>query len=357
MKKASEVMEMCKEYNNEKTEEVQVVPKGDPLNVLKPTPELIYLIEAMKTDGYWSIERREGSIQNKNLPFLAHIEDILKKHKINYQKRLLVKVKIQNFQREKVFVFQNKKEIKYHMEKSLFDNSKKIVFNLPFASHDLDIEVDGSLYPLFVTIGKEEVETTCTLLSFAYTEIRFYNLNFLKFIDKNADIELKDTTPIMSAFSALVDAEGMIIHKGAYRKINVRMIDREYLDKWSMILKQLDIGSNFGRKEKHLYVLEIFGWEDFDRLIKLGFKLIHSKKSEKFNKIMTSYVRFQISHGEAKTFYLNKLKEIGMPVTARELSTITNKGKRVVNHYLVKLETEEKLNVDKSRVVYYYSAK
>ena len=41
------------------------------------TENLIYLIECLKVEGYWSLKNYECSIQNKNLPFLRHIEKLL----------------------------------------------------------------------------------------------------------------------------------------------------------------------------------------------------------------------------------------------------------------------------------------
>lgn len=323
----------------------------------KITPEIVYLIETLRTDGYYSLKNREAEIQNKNLPFLIYIENTLKQNKINYGKRLLIKVKISEFERDDVKLLQNEKEIRFHIEKSPFDGSRKVVFNLPFKSQNLDIKIKESTFPLSVIIGNEEVITKCEFLSFGYTEIRFHNIKFLRFLDSLKEIKIKNIEFIMSAFSALIDAEGMLEYRGLYRKIRIRMKDKDYLENWKAILKSFDIKSNFGKDEKGLYKLEIYGWEDFDKLVKMGLKFHHSKKIRKFDIIMNSFKRNQVSRNTGKEFYLKKLKEINRPIAAVELSKTINKNKRTVNHYLLLLERSGKLNVDKNKVPYVYSAK
>lgn len=323
----------------------------------KITPEIVYLIESLRTDGYYSLKNREAGIQNKNLPFLRYIEDILKQNKINFGKRLLIKVKIPEFEKEDVKLLQNEKEIRFHIEKSPFDGSKKIAFNLPSNSQNLDIKIKEDIFPLSVIVGDEEILTKCEFLSFGYSEIRFHNIKFLRFLDSLKEIKTKNTEFIISAFGALIDAEGMLEHRGFYRKIRIRMKDKSYLENWKVILKSFDINSNFGRDEKGLYKLEIYGWEDFDKLIRMGLRFRHSKKIKKFDVIMKSFKRNQVSRNTGKEFYLKKLREISRPITSEELSKITNKSKRNVNHFLLLLERNEKLIVDKNKIPYVYTAK
>ena len=59
----------------------------------KITPEMMYLIEALKVEGYWSIKHRGGEIQNKNVPLISYFEKILSDFKVKTSKRILMKIK------------------------------------------------------------------------------------------------------------------------------------------------------------------------------------------------------------------------------------------------------------------------
>ena len=48
---------------------------NQPITINKDT---VYLIEALKVEGYWSSRNFTLVIQNKNLPLLKHIEEITK---------------------------------------------------------------------------------------------------------------------------------------------------------------------------------------------------------------------------------------------------------------------------------------
>ena len=135
---------------------------------------------------------------------------------------------------------------------------------------------------------------------------------------------------------------------------DIRMINFNYLNDWKKLLDKFKIYSHIG-KDRNLYNLVISGWEDFNKLQKLGLCLFHSKKSEKFNKILNTYKVKQISRDSWKRFYINKLKEVGRPVNAAEFAKILDKSKRVVNHHLTRLDRKSLIKVDKTTVKYLYS--
>ena len=86
----------------------------------------------------------------------------------------------------------------------------------------------------------------------------------------------------------------------------------------------------------------------------LGIKFFHSEKIMKWNNIMNGYQRNQISRNSYREYYLNKLREFGT-INARDFAIRLNKSKRVVNHYLTKLDREGLINVNKDNVRYSFS--
>jgi transcription initiation factor IIE alpha subunit len=64
--------------------------------------------------------------------------------------------------------------------------------------------------------------------------------------------------------------------------------------------------------------------------------------------------RNQISRNSYKEFYVNKLIEINKKVTSEEFSKYLKKSKRVVNHYLLRLEKDKLINCDRTHWPYLY---
>ena len=135
------------------------------------------------------------------------------------------------------------------------------------------------------------------------------------------------------------------------------MRNKKYLQDWKKLLRKFGIEARFSQNTDLEYGLYIEGWEDFDKLQKLGLKLYHSKKVKKLEEILKSYKRNQVSRNSAYEFYIQKLKEIGKPVTAREFAEKLGKSKRVVNHYLTRLIKKNLIKVNKQEVTYFYYSK
>ncbi len=335
------------------------------------TPELIYLIEALKTEGDWSIKNRSGRIQNKNLPFLRYIECILRSLNLKYSKKILLKVKLprKRISKSSLKFFTNHKKLNFHIEISPFDGSKKAVLFLPFRKGQIvNFIFYREKFQIKLTEGKEEINLAAPFPSFAYAQIRFSKTNFIRFLEdhvagkrKSKNIRLQplistDSTFLASALSALIDCEGTLDHHGHTRRIRVRMINKKYLDDWVSVLSGYEIGAKV-TKDENLYCMVISGWEDFEKLNKLGLELHQSKKSKKWFVILNSYKRKQISRGTAVQFYLKKLGEIGTPISARDFAAQLGKSKRVINHHLARLARAGLLKVDTSNTTYLYSSK
>ncbi|MCX6751045.1 MAG: LAGLIDADG family homing endonuclease, partial [Candidatus Pacearchaeota archaeon] len=308
--------------------------------------DMIYLIETLKVEGYWSKSCFTLTLQNKDIPLINHVEEILKELNIEPGKRILLKIKLKdNTKKEKVDLIWDEKKLNFHIEKSPFDNKKvKVVTSLPYKNlYELNLINANKKLPIKITCFKNKVDIESELVCWAYKDLRFPTKKLLDFLEeycgnkKNFHVEKflfnADKELVMSAFSALIDCEGTINWYGLKRVIQIRMRNKKYLEQWSKLLKKWGIGNKL-RKNKNEWEINISGWEDFDKLNKMGFKLYHSKKSEKWEKMMKGFNRNQISRGSYREFYINKLKEINKKITSEEFSKCINKSKRVANHYL-----------------------
>lgn len=334
------------------------------------TPELIYLIETLKIEGYWSVKHRDCTIQNKDLEFLRKIEDILNKYKIKLSKQIYVKIKLPDSEIPKntIVVKKGGKELTFHIEKSPFDGSKKVSFKLPYSKRqEIKLFIGIREYSIIIKESKYLFKIASKLKSFAYLEIRFYYLKFIKALNdyvisnKSKELRIEKTlfnlSPIfiVSALSALIDTEGTLDYYKHTRRIKIRMNNENYLKDWKVLLKKIGIDSHVGPDGK-LKKLTISGWQDFNKLDSMGLKLFHSKKRNKWKGILSTYKRHQISRNSYYNYYIRELKENG-PIPASDLAKKLSKSKRVINHYLTKLDRKNLIKVDKSRVRYIYSAK
>lgn len=336
---------------------------------LNLTPELVYLIEALKVEGYWSLKFFTLTIQNKNLPFLEYIKSIIEGLGLNMSQRILIKIKpLQDFTKGEIYLECNHKTLNFHIEKSPFDGSKKIVTSLPYKrKYNLNLKIKNEIFPIIIKKTEEEMEVKSQLKGWAYYDLRFPTANLLRFLSefvgdkKNLKIEsfLFDASKeyVASAFSALIDAEGSIDFYGFHRRLRIRMRSKRYLEDWKKILNKFNIRSRLQKNNEKECELCAQGWETFDKLEKLGLKLYHSRKSKKWNKILNSYKKKQVPRNTAYQFYIQGLKEVDEPITARELAKKLDKSKRNVSHHLTLLMKKSLIKVDKSNMAYKYSSK
>ncbi len=329
-------------------------------------PETIYLIEALKVESYWNSKNFTLTLQNKNLPFLNRIEEILKGLEIKPSKRILLKIRLaDNSKKEDAKISEGNRELNFHIEKSAFNENKvKLVTSLPYKKeYILIVQHNNKVDEISIKTSKNKILCKSNLTSFVYKDLRFPTKRILDFLDNYCGEREKfhvenylfnaDEKTIMSAFSALVDCEGSINCYGLKRIIRIRMRNKKYLKQWSELLKKHNIGNKF-RKNKNDWEINIAGWEDFDRLERLGFKLFHSEKFDKWRKMMEGFKRNQISRNSYRNFYINKLKELNKKITSRDFADYLNKSKRVVNHYLLKLEKQKLIFCDRNKWPYLY---
>jgi len=330
--------------------------------------EMMYLIETLKVESYWSKKNFTITLQNKDIPLLNYIEEIVNNLGIRVSKRILLKIRLEdNTQKESVELYDKNKKLNFHIGKSPFNPEKvKAVTSLPYKKkYEILLKTKNKNYPIVLISSPNKIDLNCELDSWVYGDLRFPTKKLLDFLDiylkgnKNIQIEesLSNSSPniIMSAFSALVDCEGTINWYGLKRNIQIRMNSRDYLLQWKSLLEKFKIGCQFERNDTNLWGLVISGWEDFDRLEKLGFKLIHSRKAKKWGEMMKGYKRNQISRGSYREFYIKKIKEANKEMTTKELSKITGKDKRTINYFLLKLEKENLIVCNKSKWPYQYS--
>ncbi len=327
--------------------------------------DMIYLIETLKVESYWSKNNFTLTLQNKNIPLLNNIERIVKELGIKISKRILLKIRLpNNTKKEEVQLIYRNKKLNFHIEKSPFDNNKvKAVTSLSHKNHKLILIYKNKKIPIKIKCLKNKIICENELDCWVYGDLRFPTKKLLDFLEeycrgnKNLQIEKyllnANKKLVISAFSALIDCEGSIDWYGLKRVIRIRMRNQGYLKQWSNLLKKHHIGNKL-RKNKMDWEVNITGWEDFDRLNRMGFKLHHSKKSDKWKKIMNGFIRNQISRNSYKEFYIKKLKELNKKVTAKEFAEHLNKSKRVINHYLLKMEKQGIIKCNRNNWPYLY---
>lgn len=333
----------------------------------KLNEDMIYLIETLKVESYWSKKSFTISLQNKDLPFLNNIERIVKNLGIKIHKRLLLKIRLKDeSKKEDLKLIYLGREQNFHIEKSPFDDNKvKAVISLPYKKYyDIKLIYNKKEIPVKIKIYKNEIVIKSNSICWAYPDLRFPTKEMLEFLEnycgnkKEFHIEdfLLDSNKklVMSAFSALVDCEGSIDYYGLFRKIRVRMRNKNYLTQWKDLLSKYTIKARLQNNNEKEFELCIEGWQDFNRLSELGFKLYHSKKSKKWEDMLKGFKRNQISRNSYKEFYINKLKEMNKKVTSEEFSKYLKKSKRVTNHYLLKLEKNKLINCDRNHWPYLY---
>ena len=289
---------------------------------------------------------------------------------IHVTRSLTLKVKVDpNVGKKDVEVLRDDGPVKFHIQKSPFDTTKLIVFRAHELSGKYFLIIGKRSYKLSIKTHENHVEVRCKLPVFVYIDLQFRGLTFTSLLEdaigenggkKSHTIRLntllKKSPPnvIVTAFGMLVDCEGSIDHYRLFRKIRIRTANRPYLEDWLDLLNRMGIHASI-HKSGALYALCIEGAKDFRKLVDYGFNLHHSIKRFKFQRLLLSYKRFQISRGSALIFYLQELKKIGRPITTRELATVVGKSKRTVNHYLKKLEDRNLVWVDKRQLPYFYS--
>lgn len=329
--------------------------------------DMIYLIESLKVEGYWSKKSFTISLQNKDLSFLNNIERIIKNLGMKVHKRLLLKIKLENKSiKENVKLIYLNKEQNFHIEKSPFDNNRvKAVTSLPYKRcYELTLIYREKSIPIKVKINKNKIILESNLICWAYPDLRFPTKKMLEFLENYCgnkkefyieDFLLNSNKKlVMSAFSALVDCEGSINYYGLFRKIRVRMRNKNYLNQWKDLLSKYNVRARLQKNNEKEFELCIEGWQDFNRLNELGFKLYHSKRSKKWKEMLKGYKRNQISRNSYEEFYINKLKKINKKVTSEEFSKYLKKSKRVISHYLLKLEKNKLINCDRNQWPYLY---
>ena len=333
---------------------------------IKINKDTTYLIEALKVEGYWSSENFTITIQNKNLPLLNHIENIAKNLGIKVGKRTLLKIRLnEGAQKEDIKILSGKKELNFHIEKSPFDENKlKAVTSLSYKKNQkINLSYRNNRHSIKITYLKEGILCKSDLECWAYGDLRFPNKKLLSFLDKYANkkkleigdyLSLKNPELIASAFSALIDCEGSINHYQLYRKLRVRMRAKDYLEQWANLLKQNGIGCKFRKNNDKEYEINISGWEDFDKLSKIGVRFYNSKKEKSWKEIMNSFKRNQISRNSYKKFYVEELNKMNKKVTSKEFANYLKKSKRVVNHYLSKLKKDGLVQYDKTHWPHLY---
>lgn len=329
--------------------------------------DMIYLIESLNVEGYWSKKSFTLILQNKDIPFLNNIEKIVKNLKLKINKRILLKIRLKdNTKKENLKLIYKNKELNFHIEKSPFnDNRIKAVTSLQYKKYyEIQLIQNKKENIIKIKVNKNKIVIKSDLDCWVYGDLRFPKKEMLDFLENycgnKKEFHLEEfllnsnEKLVMSAFSALVDCEGSIDYYNLFRKIRIRMRNKNYLNQWKDLLLKYNIKARLQKNNEKEFELCIEGWQDFNRLNELGFRLYHSKKSKKWKEMLGGFKRNQISRNSYKEFYINKLRELNKKITSEEFSKYLKKKKRVVNHYLSKLGKEKLISCDKIRRPYLY---
>ena len=227
-----------------------------PNKEIKLNEKTSYLLETLKVEGHYNFSNNSLSLQNKNLPFLNRIEEIISELGMNISRRILIKIKLPDkTKKEDVKIYESNKEIKFHLEKSPFNENKvKAVTSQPYLhKYKIKVIIKNIVNKIEIEVLKDDIVCKGDLKCWTYKDIRFPNkkiFSFIKEYNRNKNefskyLLREDLKIIMSALSALIDAEGSINWYGLKRLIRIRMRNKEYLQEWSLLLKRIGIGCKF----------------------------------------------------------------------------------------------------------------
>jgi len=323
--------------------------------------ELAQLVEVLKVEGSW-LNKGAISIYNKSPELISFFSKLFQHHSIKffvkYNLKIIIPAEYNDF--TKLVLLENGVRKNFNFEKNVFKNCvDRLAFetNCKKATYILKDDVTSSSF--YSNISEEKFESSNGLS--IYAKVLANNRAFVKFLEdtifeKGGTYEirvsgsLKSASPgiIAKVFGSVVDCEGSIRFKGLTRNIRLRMNNNDYLADWSQLLAKLGIFSN------HSYrCLTITNNQNFQRLSDLGFTLMHPVKDERFKRILKNYKKRQILRNTSENFYIQKLKDV-KEISASELSIKLNKSKRVVSHFLTKLERSGKISANKSSLPYIY---
>lgn len=198
------------------------------------------------------------TLQNKDIPFLNNIERIIKNLKFKINKRLLLKIRLENNTKKgNVKLICDNEKLNFHIEKSPFNNNRvKAVTSLPYKKYYvIKLIQDKKEIPIIIKVNKNEINIKSDLDCWIYGDLRFPKKEILDFLDtycgNKKDFHLEEfllnsnEKLVMSAFSALIDCEGSINWYGLKRVIRIRMKNKNYLQQWHELLKKYSIYSKF----------------------------------------------------------------------------------------------------------------
>jgi DNA-binding transcriptional ArsR family regulator len=159
---------------------------------------------------------------------------------------------------------------------------------------------------------------------------------------------------IAKVFGALIDCEGSIRYNKLTRSIYVRMCNKEYLEDWKALLEKIGIKSRVSKHEG-LFELTVTCNQNFRKLNDLGFWLHNNRKRTRFESILSGYKKLQVERHTALKYY-QEIVKARPNLSAAELSTIAQKDKRTVSHYLKRLFSLgmiKRVRVTKQKYVYF----
>jgi hypothetical protein len=146
-------------------------------------------------------------------------------------------------------------------------------------------------------------------------------------IDFHFNINLLSDEILKTILNTVISCEGTIFfgrEKGD-RIIKIKLASEKYLEKIQLMFNRFGIDSKIRKAtEERLYVLDIRRRKNFEKLFNL-INIFSQNKQDILKDITNSYLKGRMPHYEAKSNYLQILKNLG-PTTLRNISEMTNKN-------------------------------
>ena len=205
---------------------------------------------------------------------------------------------------------------------------------------------------------KEEFLTSDTKICFAYGEIRFHNISFIRFLDKkfnknnprlDFDLLKKDSSKL-ATLAAVIDAEGYIYYKSLIRRVQIRMKDKGFIEDVKKLCHKLGVDSvtfsntDIIKGDRKGWQIVISSGFAFQLLVQKGLLLFQSKKWKKLKNICKSYKKLGFPRNHALNYYLSFLKKQKQPMKLTEIAKALNRNKNVVSYQINRLRKIGKVN-------------
>ena len=312
--------------------------------------DLFLISEAIRTEGNIIKGRNKNNklqgiaISNKDVYLLKTVEKALNTHNINsgFSRILVVTIFLNANKVSKVVSNANNKNIHFSF------NGGKLIFSEQVPNYEINKEYsiyfENKVENVKIKISDKNLismesilKGKCSIILQVYNSVfanflsNFFSIPYGIGIEKTYTIDfpfdihtLPDNT-LKTILNIGTSSEGAVFfnkNKGD-RIIKIKLASKKYLEKIQLMFNRFRIDSKITKaSEERLYFLNIRKKKNFERLFNLV-SLYVKYKQDILKNIVNSYVNGRMPYYEAKSNYLQILKNLG-PTTLRNISKMTN---------------------------------